>query len=244
MGYPQSNQQTPFIGYPQNQLYNPQDLQYMQDTQKDFLNWGQWQPGMMKTSQWITDPVWNDPTNDASQSFLNTEQNKLNEYYQRVGTPYEQSQRQSYWQQMGGQHYGGIIAPEDPYSPFPGTPGYNKLRQPPDSPWGALNNMGVSSAYGMPAWQQMYFAEQTPGPGQPNNAEQFSLTSGQTPQSFQNALMTQNPNFPGVPQQSSGGPPSPAAPEWMYPQQQSAWGNDSSNPWSSNTGWGGKGWGQ
>ena len=161
MGYIQSNQQTPFIGYPQNQLYNPQDLQYMQDTQKDFQNWGQWQPGMTNVSQWITDPMLTDPTNPNAQSFLNAEQQKLKDYYQRVGTPYEQSQRQAYWEQMGGQHYGGIIAPEDPWSPFPGFPGYNKKFEQPGSPWGDLNSMGISSAYGMPAWQQDFFSQPT-----------------------------------------------------------------------------------
>src|SRR4029077_7723364 len=166
MGYQQSNQQTPFIGYPQNQLYNPQDLQYMQDTQQQFLDWGQWQPGMTNVNQWDTNPADADAAGPRQQMLL--------DYYNRVGTPYEQAQRQGYWQQMGGQHYGGIIAPADPYSPFPGTPGYNALRQPPGGPWGALNSMGISSAYGMPGWQQDQFMGQnaTPGGGQ-TPPEQF-----------------------------------------------------------------------
>ncbi len=243
MGHPQSNQQTPFIGYPQNQLYNPSDLQYMQDTQQQFLDWGQWQPGMTSVSQW-----------DQSNGALDAQpvrQQMLNQYLTRIGTPYEQSQRQAYWQQMGGQHYGGIIAPEDPLSPFPGTPAYNKkMFEQPGGPWGALNSMGISSAYGMPAWQQDQFASQNAGPGQPNNFEQFSSMPGSglsdygIPTSFTPGGPSTMPS--GGPAQPAPPPATnnPAAPEWMYPQQQSAWGNDSSNPWSSNTGWGGKGWGQ
>ncbi len=243
MGYPQSNQQTPFIGYPQNQLYNPQDLQYMQDTQKTFLDWGQWQPGMTSVSQWDTNP--------ADADLQGPRQQMLNAYLTRVGTPYEQSQKQAYWEQMGGQHYGGIIAPEDPFSPFPGTPAYNKkMFEQPGGPWGALNSMGISSAYGMPAWQQDQFSSQNAGPGQPNNFEQFNNMPGSglsdygIPTSFTPGPTSAAPTVPGQYDPQTPATNNPAAPEWMYPQQQNAWGINSSNPWGSGSGWGGKGWGQ
>ena len=59
MGWPQSNQQTGFIGYPQNQLFSADDLRYMRDTQRQFLDYGNWQPGMTRTSQFMTDPIFN-----------------------------------------------------------------------------------------------------------------------------------------------------------------------------------------
>lgn len=242
MGYPQANQQTQFLGYPQNQLYNPADLQYMQNTQREFADWGPWQPGMTNVSQW-------DQTAGAA-DVAGGRQQMLRDYYQRVGNPYEQSQRQAYWEQMGGQTYGGVIPPRDDPLASIQNRAYNRQA---NTPWGDLNNMGISAAYGMPAWQQDVFNSQnaTPGGGQ-DPMEQFSLYStpgAQNPaQDFQNALMTQNPNFPGVPPQNSNqipgaGPMQPATPEWMAPQQNS-WGNNSSNPWGHNGGWGGRGWGR
>jgi hypothetical protein len=251
MGHPQANQQTGFIGYPQNQLYNQPDQQYMLDTQRQFLDWGNWQPGMTRTNQFMPDP---DPSSYGEQDRQTAAQNLLNQYYQRVGNPYEQAQRQGYWQQMGGQTYGGVIPPMDnPLAPA-GQQAYERQA---NTPWGDLNNMGISSAYGMPAWQQETFMSQnaTPGGGQ-DPMEQFNLaTSGSTsmsnygiPASFNPAEEATAPNplltTPGYGDPRPQDPMSPAAPEWMYPQQQNSWGNNSSNPWSHSGGWGGRGWGR
>lgn len=246
MGYPQANQQTPFIGYPQNRLYNPADLQYMQNTQRQFADWGPWQPGMTNVSQW-------DQTAGAA-DVAGGRQQMLQDYYQRVGNPYEQSQRQAYWEQMGGQTYGGVIPPRD--DPLQGAIMAAYQRQA-NTPWGDLNNMGISAAYGMPAWQQDVFNSQnaTPGGGQ-DPMEQFNLAnSGSTsmsdygiPASFNPAEQatapdpTQTPGY-GDPRQQPQTPQAPTAP-WMYPQQQNAWGNGSSNPWGHSGGWGGRGWGR
>jgi hypothetical protein len=103
----------------------------------------------------------------------------------------------------------------------------------------------------MPAWQQDQFMGQNAGPGQPNNFEQFSNMPAPTssygiPDSFTpGGPSSLPPAQPG--QYDPQTPPAtnnPAAPEWMYPQQQNAWGTNSSNPWGSGGGWGGKGWGQ
>jgi hypothetical protein len=167
MGYPQSNQQTQFVGYPQNQLYNPADLQYMQNAQRDFANWGSYQPWMTNANQWVQNPQMVDP-----------EQQALGAYFRRVGTPYEQTQRQAYWEQMGGQTYGGVIPPNrNPTTMQEENPAFT-----PGTPWGDLNNMGISTAYGMPAWQQDYFNSQNATPGVPQTPmEQFNLAnSGST----------------------------------------------------------------
>jgi hypothetical protein len=169
MGWPQSNQQTRFIGYPQNQLYPAADQQYMQNAQRGFGDWGNWQPWMTNADQWVqypNNPAYRDQIHDAQQS-------ALTDYFQRVGTPYEQSQRQGYWEQMGGQVYGGVI-------PVPRNPITFQEENPdrmPGSPWGDLNNMGISTNYGMPAWQQESFgsANATPG-GSQDPTEQFSNT--------------------------------------------------------------------
>jgi hypothetical protein len=253
MGYPQANQQTGYIGYPMNQLYNPADLQYMQNTQRDFMNWGNWQPGMTRTSQWLTDPAFNDPSNYGMQGLRDSQQTQLNEYYRRVGNPYEQAQRQGYWEQMGGQTYGGVIPPTDnPLVPV-AQQAYERQA---NTPWGDLNNMGVSAAYGMPAWQQASFASQnaTPGGGQ-DPMEQFNLVnSGSTslsgygiPSGFIPAEQATPPDpmlTPGYGDPRPQDPMAPAAPEWMYPQRQNSWGNNSGNPWGHSGGWGGRGWGR
>lgn len=244
MGFPQANQQTGFLGYPQNQLYSQADQQYMLNAQRGFADYGAYQPGMTRADQWVqsTDPV-----------VLGAQQTALNNYFQRVGNPYEQAQRQGYWEQMGGQTYGGVIPPRD--DPLASIQNRVYQRQA-NTPWGDLNNMGISTAYGMPAWQQDAFSSQnaTPGGGQ-DPMEQFNLAnSGSTsmsdygiPASFNPAQditapdPTLTPGY-GDPQQ----PQTPQAPTtpWMYPQQQNAWGNGSSNPWGHSGGWGGRGWGR
>lgn len=242
MGYPQANQQTGFLGYPQNQLYNRADLQYMQDTQRNFLDYGNWQPGMTRTDQWMSGfPGYNDPGNFGMQGARDFQQNQLNEYYQRVGNPYEQAQRQGYWEQMGGQVYGGVIPPTDnPLVPV-GQQAYERQA---NTPWGDLNNMGISSSYATPAWQQEAFRSQnaTPG-GNEIPAEQYSnMPFGNSnygiPESFSPVVPNTTPNPLPSPVQNV-----PQGPEWMTPQQNS-WGNNSSNPWGAPSGWGGRGWGR
>jgi hypothetical protein len=229
MGLPQSNQQTPFIGYPQNQLYTPAELQFMQTAQQDFRNWGNWQPGMTRTNQWMTDPG----DNVGMQGLQDYEQATLNNYYQRVGTPYEQSQRQSYWQQMGGQVYGGVIPP-------PRDPITNQQVNPASvgDPWSTLNNMGISSAYGMPAWQQQQFgsANATPGGGQ-DPMEQFSnVPFGNSSYGVPNSFTPVTPNYS---QQNSSQQQTPTA------TTPSPWGNNNGSrgsPWGNPSNWG-NGWG-
>lgn len=249
MGYPQANQQTGFLGYPQNQLYNEADQRYMLDTQRQFLDWGNWQPGMTRTNQFMPDP---DPSSYGEQGRQTYAQGLLNEYYQRVGNPYEQAQRQGYWEQTGGQTYGGVIPPTDnPLVPV-GQQAYERQA---NTPWGDLNNMGISTAYGMPSWQQDYFTSQnaTPGGGQVP-AEQFNLgNSGSTtmsnygiPAGFNPADQITAPDsmqVPGYGDPRPQNPMQPATPEWMTPQQNS-WGNSSGNPWGGTGGWGGRGWGR
>jgi hypothetical protein len=249
----QANQQTQFIGYPQNQLYNPADLQYMQDIARDFMNWGNGQAGTLGREGHLslTDPVYNDPGNYGIQGLRDFERARLNEYYQRVGNPYEQAQRQGYWQQMGGQVYGGVIPPTDnPLLPA-AQQAYERQAH---TPWGDLNNMGISAAYGMPAWQ-------TPVGGQTPTEQSNLANSGSTPISDYGIQASFNPAGQATPpdptltpglQQSMGiygapqpqDPMQPATPEWMYPQRQNSWGNNSSNPWGHSGGWGGRGWGR
>jgi hypothetical protein len=253
MGFPQSNQQARFIGYPQNQLYNPNDLQYMQNAQRNFGDWGNWQPWMTNANQWVQS---SDPVVQGAQ------QAALSDYFQRVGTPYEQTQRQGYWEQMGGQVYGGVIPPaRNPITGVEDNPAYM-----PGTPWGDLNNMGVSTAYGMPAWQQSYFNSQNQGLGDVGSQapiEQFGLTASgstsnmsnygiasdfspagdYTTQTLQSDMASQYPNRGDPPQQT------PSAPNWMHGWQQSnnSWGsnNDSSRggPWGNPSNWG-SGWGR
>ena len=68
MGLPQRNQQTGFIGYPMNQIYNRPDQQYMLDTQRQFLDWGNWQPGRTRTNQFMPDPGPDDYGGQAQQT--------------------------------------------------------------------------------------------------------------------------------------------------------------------------------
>jgi hypothetical protein len=231
MGWPQSNQQTGFIGYPQNQLFSADDLRYMRDTQRQFLDYGNWQPGMTRTSQFMTDPIFN---NEAQAPLLDYEQRQLDQYYQRVGTPAEQSQRQGYWQQMGGQVYGGVI-------PLPRDPITNEINPAPTDPWSQLNSMGISSAYAMPMSQQAAYARQnaTPGGGQ-DPTEQFSN------------MPFPNSNY-GIPESFS--PVTPNYSQQNFSQQQapaatppSPWGNNNGSrgsPWGNPGNWSGPttGWG-
>ena len=244
MGYPQSNQQTPFIGYPQNQLYNPQDLQYMQDTQKMFLDWGQWQPGMTTRS----------PSGDSQTLLMPTRRvlapaDAQSSISRALVRPTSRASGKPTGSRWAGSTTAASLRRKTLMSPFPGTPGYNKkMFEQPGGPWGALNSMGISSAYGMPAWQQDQFTGQNAGPGQPNNFEQFSLY----PQGSSSKSSAEGCSLTGAghqrPHTAASTPATPhnnpAAPEWMYPQQQNAWGTNSSNPWGSGGGWGGKGWGQ
>lgn len=246
MGYPQANQQTQFLGYPQDQIFNQADQQYMLNTQRQFADWGPWRPGMTNVSQW-------DQTGGAA-DVAGGRQQMLRDYYARVGNPYEQSQRQAYWEQMGGQVYGGVIPPTD--NPLVPVVQQAYERQA-NTPWGDLNNMGISAAYGMPAWQQDVFNSQnaTPGGGQVPT-EQFNLAnSGSTsmsdygiPAGFNPAEQATAPNptqtTPGYGDPQPQTPMPPSTPEWMYPQQQNSWGNNSSNPWGHSGGWGGRGWGR
>jgi hypothetical protein len=251
MGHPQSNQQTGFIGYPTNQIYNYEDQRYMLDTQRQFLDWGNWQPGMTRTNQFMADPG----DNVGMQGQQDYAQNLLNEYYQRIGTPAEQSARQGYWQQMGGQNYGGTLPNSNasflfPYnSPQAMNAGLTTPNLPNNDPWSQLNNMGISSAYGMPAWQQDYYGSQNAGPtgGQGDYG-------GQAPIEQFSSIPFPNSNY-GVPNSFSPVTPN-LSQQQNYSQQQapaatppSPWGNNNGSrgsPWGNPSNWGSQnysGWG-
>jgi hypothetical protein len=229
MGLPQSNQQTPFIGYPQNQLYTPEELRWRQETERQFLDWGNWQPGMTRTDQFMAPP---DPSSYGELGQQDYARRTLNNYYDRVGTPYAQSQRQSYWQQMGGQVYGGVIPP-------PRDPITNQQVNPASvgDPWSTLNNMGISSAYGMPAWQQQQFgsANATPGGGQ-DPAEQFSnMPFPNSSYGIPNSFSPVTPNYATAQQ------PQSAANPGMGSQSPSPWGSNlgsRDSPWGNPSNWG------
>lgn len=247
MGLPQHNQQTGFLGYPTNQLYTRPDQQYMLNTQRQFLDWGNWQPGMTRTDQFMAPP---DPSSYGERDQQDYAQALLDQYYQRIGTPAEQSARQGYWQQMGGQNYGGVLpnrnasflmSSDMPQGMNVGLSTPN-LGDNPD-PWSQLNNMGISSAYGMPAWQQGYYGSQNAGiaGGQGDYGgqapiEQFSNTPfGNSSYGVPNSFSPVGPPNYSQQQAPASTPPSP-------------WGNNNGSrgsPWGNPNNWNGPttGWG-